>query len=216
MAMTSDPVRMLTEMAQAISGEDERIVRAAIEQLAATGVRRTSTDDIARRAGVNRATLYRRLGPKESIVGAAFLYETARVLGTIEAALGDPAEVIRLDEYVARFFIVTTGAVRENALLARMLEVDREQTLEALTAGAGEVITLAAEYLSGKIVAIRVRRAELDGHPVRTDDVDGLAAVLTRLTQSLLLTPSGPPRVDDEEQMRAFALTVLAPMICGR
>src|SRR5699024_471263 len=101
---------------------------------------------IARRAGVNRATLYRRLGPKESIVGAAFLYETARVLGTIEAALGDPAEVIRLDEYVARFFIVTTGAVRENALLARMLEVDREQTLEALTAGAGEVITLAAEY----------------------------------------------------------------------
>lgn len=214
--MTSDPVGMLTEMAQAISGEDERIVRAAIDQFAATGVRRTSTDDIARRAGVNRATLYRRLGAKDAIVGSAFLYETARVLGEIEAALGDPAAATAIDEYVARFFIVTTGAVRGNALLARMLEVDREQTLEALTAGAGEVIALAAQYLSGKIVSIRARRAALDGGAVRTEDVDGLAAVLTRLTQSLLLTPAGPPAVDDEEQMRAFAVTVLAPMICGR
>ncbi len=216
MIMTIDPVRMLTEMAQAVSGEDERIVRAAIAQFAETGVRRTSTDDIARRAGVNRATLYRRLGAKESIVGTAFLYETARVLGEIEAALGDPAETAEIEEYVARFFIVTTGAVRDNALLARMLEVDRGQTLESLTAGAGEVIALAAQYLSGKIVAIRRRWAAPDGGAVDTDDVDGIAAVLTRLTQSLLLTPAGPPALDDEEQMRMFARTVLTPMIRGR
>ena len=68
---------------------DEAILEAALQQIAITGVRRTSADDIARRAGVNRVTLYRRLGDREAILRAAYLQETARVLGLIEAAIGE-------------------------------------------------------------------------------------------------------------------------------
>ena len=39
--------------------------------------------------------------------------------------------------------------------------------------------------------------------------------MLARLTQSLLLTPDGPPVVGTPAQMRAFAESVLVPMIRG-
>ena len=60
--------------------QDSALLDAAVEQFVLTGVRRTSADDIARRAGVNRATLYRRLGTKDQIVSQAILQETGRVL----------------------------------------------------------------------------------------------------------------------------------------
>ena len=44
------------------------ILEAARAQFVRTGVRRTSGDDIARSAGINRATLYRRVGTKDEIV----------------------------------------------------------------------------------------------------------------------------------------------------
>ncbi|WP_024796166.1 TetR/AcrR family transcriptional regulator [Tomitella biformata] len=191
---------------------DEAILLAALEQFALTGVRRTSTDDIARRAGVNRATLYRRLGTKDEIVGAAYLFEAARVLAGIESAI---AGIVDLDEYIATFFIATLRGVRENRLLAQLLLVDREETVRALTAGAGGVLELASAFLVEKIEGIRERHGAAEGREPELGDVEALAGMLARLTQSLLLTPDGPPRVDTDVQMREFARTLLAPMIKG-
>ena len=69
--------------------QDSALLDAAVEQFVLTGVRRTSADDIARRAGVNRATLYRRLGTKDQIVAQAILQETGRVLARITEAIGE-------------------------------------------------------------------------------------------------------------------------------
>lgn len=191
---------------------DEAILLAALEQFALTGVRRTSTDDIARRAGVNRATLYRRLGTKDEIVAAAYLFEAARVLADIESAI---AGVEDLDEHIATFFIATLRGVRENRLLAQLLLVDRDETVRSLTSGAGGVLELATAFLVEKIGEIRRRHAAAQGRAPELGDVEALAGVLSRLTQSLLLTPDGPPRVDTDAQMREFARTLLAPMIKG-
>lgn len=196
-----------------MTDSDEAILLAALEQFALTGVRRTSTDDIARRAGVNRATLYRRLGTKDEIVGAAYLFEATRVLAGIESAI---AGIEDLDEYIATFFIATLRGVRENRLLAQMLLVDRDETVRSLTSGAGGILAMASAFLVGKIEAIRMRHAAAQGREPDLGDVEALAGVLSRLTQSLLLTPEGPPLVDTDEQMREFARTLLAPMIKGR
>ncbi|MFZ2176484.1 MAG: TetR family transcriptional regulator [Rhodococcus sp. (in: high G+C Gram-positive bacteria)] len=189
--------------------EDERILVAALEQFALTGVRRTSTDDIARRAGVNRATLYRRMGTKDQIVGGAMVFEAGRVLSQIEEALGpvgDPAD------YVVRFFVVTQNALRGNRLLHQLLEVDRDETLLALTARAGQIVELASAYLGSRIRRIR----EHAGVDAPEPEVSAVAVVITRLTQSLLLTPDGPPELGTREQMESFARTVLVPMMIGR
>ncbi|MFC7614903.1 TetR/AcrR family transcriptional regulator [Actinokineospora soli] len=85
---------------------DLRILEAAVAQFALIGIRRTSADDIARRSGVNRTTLYRRMGTKDQIVRAAMAHEVRKVLADIEARLApieDP-----LERQVAGFGITVT------------------------------------------------------------------------------------------------------------
>lgn len=206
--MSTNPLLAIFDAA-GTQPEDGRVLEAALEQFALTGVRRTSTDDIARRAGVNRATLYRRLGTKDDIVSAAFLHEAGRVLALIDTGLG-PLDG-DVDGYIVDFFTVTLTTLRDNRLLKQLLEVDRDETLRALTIGAGGVLEMATAYLAEEIRRIR----EHAGGRTDPDEIAALSGVLARLAQSLLLTPDGPPQVRTPAQMRAFATSVLVPMIRG-
>ena len=192
------------------------ILEAARAQFLRTGVRRTSGDDIARSAGVNRATLYRRVGTKEEIVRATYVHETQRVLAVIEKAIGDVPtreDDPRFDPvaYVETFFTVTIGQLRDNALLRQLLEVDREQTLLGLTLEAGDTLTLAATLSSDRLRKLRAYVGNTD-----VSDIEDLSGTFARLAQSLLLTPDAPPRLDTEARMRAYARSVIAPMVLGR
>ncbi len=192
--------------------EDVRMLEAALEQFALTGVRRTSIDDIARRAKVNRVTVYRRLGPKGDIVAAAFLHEAGRVLTHIDAQLGAIGPHERdLDEYIVTFFVVTITTLRQNRLLNQLLQVDQEETLQALTVGAGQVVDLAAGYLRGRLRDIRER----SGGSTDPAEIAALAGLLARLAQSLLLTPDGPPATETPDDMRQFAHLILVPLLRG-
>lgn len=197
------------------SDADAPILRAALEQFALTGVRRTSTDDIARRAGINRATLYRRLGAKSDIVAAAFLYEAGRVLTQIDSGTGmladHPADA-EIDDYIVRFCTTTLVTLRDNRLLHQLLEVDRDETLRALTIGAGDVVELASAFLAERIRLVRER----SGGSTGASEIASLSAVLARLTQSLLLTPGGPPHLHTHAEITAFSASVLVPLIRGR
>lgn len=191
------------------------ILDAARAQFLRTGVRRTSGDDIARSAGINRATLYRRVGTKSEIVRRTYLQETERVLAAIEAASGpvpapgtpgfDPTA------YVVDFFAVTITEVRDNPLLQQLLEIDQDDTLLGLTVHAGETLTLAAALVADRIRTLRAYTGNTE-----TDDIDGLAGTLARLTQSFVLTPDAPPQLRSRRQMAAYARAVIVPMILGR
>jgi AcrR family transcriptional regulator len=192
------------------------ILEAARAQFLRTGVRRTSGDDIARRAGVNRATLYRRVGTKDEIVRATYVHETQQVLAVIEKAIGDvPTRQAdpRFDpvRYVETFFTVTITQLRDNPLLQQLLEIDREQTLMGLTLDAGDTLTLAATLSSDRIRKLRAYVGNTD-----VTDIEDLSGTFARLAQSLLLTPDAPPRLDSEKRMRAYARSVIAPMVLGR
>ncbi|OBJ73828.1 TetR/AcrR family transcriptional regulator [Mycobacterium sp. 1274756.6] len=204
--MAPDP--LLAQLNEA-HGDDAPLLEAALEQFAFTGVRRTSTDDIARRAGVNRATLYRRLGTKHDIVSAAFLYEAGRVLTAIDAGVGAIDDDI--DGYIVRLFVITQTTLRDNPLLRQLLAVDQDETLRALTVGAGSVLDLSAQYLASRIVQVRER----SGGSTDPDQIAALCGLLARLTQSMLLTPDGPPATRTEPEMRGFAESVLVPLIRG-
>ncbi len=190
------------------------ILDAARAQFLRTGVRRTSGDDIARSAGVNRATLYRRVGTKDEIVRQTYLAETTRVLGVIEEAIGTVPAVgtpgFDAPTYVETFFTVTVTQLRENALLHQLLVIDRDETLAGLTLNAGETLTLSAALVADRIRSLRAYVA----NPA-TDDVDDLAATFARLAQSLVLTPDAPPRLDSPDRMCAYARSVLVPMVLG-
>ncbi|WP_255314912.1 TetR/AcrR family transcriptional regulator [Rhodococcus triatomae] len=200
----------MESLAAMFEPEDARILAAALEQFALTGVRRTSTDDIARRAGVNRATLYRRLGTKDQIVGGAMVFEATRVLAEIDRQLHALPDGVAAEDFIVRFFVITQATLHTNPLLVQLLEVDRDETLFALTGKAGGILTAASSYLADRIREIRARA----GLP-SDDRVEAVAAAISRLSQSLLLTPDGPPRVDTERAREDFARAVLVPMILG-
>ncbi|MFL6062228.1 MAG: TetR/AcrR family transcriptional regulator [Marmoricola sp.] len=191
------------------------ILDAARTQFLRTGVRRTSGDDIARRAGINRATLYRRVGTMDEIVRQTYIQETQRVLAAIEGAIGpvpapgtpgfDPVA------YIERFTAVTIKQARDNPLLAQLLEIDREDTLVALTLNAGETLTLSTALVADRIRTLRAYVGNTD-----VADIDDVAGMLARFTQSLVLTHDAPPRLDSTERLHEYARRVVAPMILGR
>ena len=202
-------VSKVAQMPQPSSSEgraddtDAKILDAALALFAEVGIRRTSTDDIAKRAGVNRATLYRRLGAKEHIVRQAMLRETTRVLGEIAEQV---RPVIDVAERITAGFVITVTALRTNPILEKALVVDLEETLAAITVDAGDLLALATEFVSDQIVSAR------DDSEIATDAAD-LAAIIVRLVHSLVLTRDAPPRLTTDAELRDFAARNLVPLI---
>lgn len=184
---------------------DARILEAAVAQFALIGIRRTSTDDIARRSGVNRTTLYRRLGTKDQIVRAAMSHEVRKVLADIESRLAPITDPL---ERQLTGFGVTVTALRGNPLLRQLLAVDRDETLAWLTIDAGAALSIATAYVVGTVTELRTALDLPDRPPVET-----VAATIVRVVQSLVLTPDGPPRLSTESEFGAYASTVICSLI---
>lgn len=184
---------------------DTRIKEAALKQFSLVGIRRTSADDIAKRAGVNRATLYRRMGGREEITRAAFAHEVRRTLAEIERGIGDIADPL---ERHTRGFVVTVTTLRDHPLLRRLLAVDRDEVLGWLTLEAGEILGIATVFVTEQVGAARAQLG-LSGD----DQTEFYATTIVRLIHSLVLTPDAPPLLDSEERLRDYAVRYLQPLL---
>jgi AcrR family transcriptional regulator len=117
--------RNTTSAANAIP--DEQLLDAAYELLLAVGMRRMNMADVARAAGVSRATLYRRYPNVQGLVAAL----TTRELRAISAAaFARPAKDARTA--VVRGVVATVAAVRGHPLTRKIIEVDPEFLLPYL------------------------------------------------------------------------------------
>src|SRR3974390_501568 len=72
------------------SSQRVRIVDATLRRMATHGVRKTTLDDVAREAGVSRATLYRTFpGGKEAVLAAVVETEAARFFSALAVVMGE-------------------------------------------------------------------------------------------------------------------------------
>lgn len=182
----------------------ERILDAALVQVAAVGVRRTTVDDVARRAGVGRITVFRRFGSKDRLFDALAVREARRFFAAIEAAthgVDDPVE-----QMVASF-VTGMRLARGHPLLDRLARIEPETVLAALAHDRPPVMSLAREFVARPLRAA-VRRGELE-----VIHVDQVSEVLLRLAVSFLLLPHSVVDLDDETETRAFAQRVIAPIL---
>ena len=92
---------------------------------------------------------------------------------------------------------------------SRMLVVDREETLTALTIDAGPVLKMCTGVLAERIHALHRWQGRT------ASSVDDLAAALARLAQSLVLTPAAPPRLRTHADYERFGRAVIVPMVLG-
>lgn len=197
-----DRVRDAAEVGDQTSA---RILDAALERFTAVGLRKTTMDDIAVAAGVGRATVYRRFEGRDDVVRAVILRELARFLAEVDAALAGVTDP--LDRFV-HGFVSTLRAARENPLLGRLLEVDSDLLVPFLTVGGAPALRLSRAFLADEL-----RQSQAQGF-IRPDvDVDLVSELLVRLCQSLLLTPDGLLRLDDDAGLEDLARTYLAPAL---
>lgn len=70
-----------------VDGAHDQVLDAALALFIESGLRRTTMDDVAGKAGIGRATLYRRFGDKHQLVQAVILRECQQQLALIERRL---------------------------------------------------------------------------------------------------------------------------------
>jgi AcrR family transcriptional regulator len=214
--MTEAVAREISRVARALANELEpvdqaltRILDAARDQFAHFGVRRSSIDDIAKRAGLSRNTVFRRLGSKEELVKAVVLRELRDLIGEIdEVARQGRAARAGPGERLAEAFATTVLRARSNPLMVAMLHHRPDEVLAFAALDGGLVLTVAVDYVAGVIQADQAR-----GDVSPRVGAIGVAELVVRTLQSIVLTPHVRVPLETEAELRAFALAHLAPLL---
>lgn len=182
-----------------------RILDAAVEVLSEYGFRKASMEDVARRAGVSRVTLYRRFSDKDALVHTVVLREARRSL----AAIVTEIDAVRSpEEQFVRGFVATVLVARRHPLLRKLIERDTDIVLPKYAAlTASQLIDLGRNMMSG-IIANLQAQGKFQGLPP-----DYLAELLIRLWHSIVLTPSSRVVSDEEKSLTKLAREFLYPLL---
>ncbi|HVL65169.1 MAG TPA: QsdR family transcriptional regulator [Actinomycetota bacterium] len=191
-------------MYQQTEVEATPILDAALEHLETFGLRRLTMEEVARRAGVSRVTLYRRFQSKDALIQAVVLREVQRFFALLEETVEPHATV---DDRVTEGFAFTLDYLRSHSLLNRLLRTEPDAVLPIATIGGGPLLATARHNLAA-LFTKDVTEGRLP--PL---DVDLLAELLARLVLSFLLTPQSAAPLESAEDARAFARHVLVPIV---
>ena len=173
---------------------DERITTAAAELLLQRGFDRTTVDDVAARAGVGKATVYRRWPSKEDLAVAAM--ETLYNVEMPEPDTGD----IRRDLTESYRSVLAFVNTRDGAAFLRtsIAESVRDDRIAALHRESTE----RREDVSRVTLERAIKRGQ-----VRADiDIDSAIQWLGGLLAIRAITHRPMPTVDDAETLVEFAL----------
>jgi TetR/AcrR family transcriptional regulator, repressor for uid operon len=184
----------------------ERILDAALDLVAASGLRRLTMDDVAARAGVGRMTVYRRFGERERLIDALATREVQRCLAALDAAV-DPGDPVA--EQIADGFEAAIRLARTHPLLERFARYEPETALAALNADGAAIFAMSRAFTASLLVEAQKRGEVGDLDP------DQAAEILVRLGVSFVLIPSSVLPLDDETRVREVARRLIAPILAG-
>lgn len=186
--------------------DGEHLLESALSAFLDFGIKRTSMGEVARRAGISPATLYRRFESKSDLVEAVSVREAQRFVADIEErvqAITDSADQL------VEIFVVFISSLAHNELLQRLLRTEPDLILPRLTIQAEPILAVGRAYLADKLRDLHQDDSDPDF------DADLVAEIMARLAQSLALTPDGLIPLGDEAAAREFARRTLLPMMGG-
>lgn len=138
----------------------DRVLAAVVRVAGRTGMARLTVDEVAREAGVSRASLYRWFpGGRDQLVDEGVTWEVGRFLGrmAIEAA-GAPDLRSRL----VRALLFAHRAIEEHEVLQRLLATEPGGLLPHLQRTAPLVLAVLREELARRVADEPRRRPEVD------------------------------------------------------
>lgn len=182
----------------------QRIISAALAEFTEYGFRRVKVDDIARRAGMHRVTVYRRFKNKDEIVIAATITWLSALFKQISMAVSAPG---RAQEGIVEGFAMALSIIRSEPIVARALAADADYFVPLLIGYGGTTIAVVRE-----IFARELRRTMTPAEQEQID-IDGVAELVARAGLSFVLTPESHFPLETPDDLRAFARRYLAPLL---
>lgn len=180
----------------------QAILDAALVEFDRHGIRRVALDDVARRAGVSRTTIYRRFANREDLVAAVMDRENARLFADIAVEL---KEARPQSNYYVEAFTSAMLRSRGHRVLNRMIADEPALSLE-----------LARRHYRAAVnrieQALQVIFPPGFADRIGPQAVHELADNTWRYAMMLLLLPSGEP-VETPDEIRAFATRHFLPSL---
>lgn len=186
----------------AADSSTEAILDAAVAEFEQHGLRRVALEDVARRAGVSRTTIYRRFANKDELVAAVIERENVSLFADIAAELKQAGPQ---SNYYVEAFTLSILRFRRHRVLNRMMDDDPAVVLE-----------LARKHYRAAIerMADALREIFPAGFADRIGEqaVDELADTILRYAGMALLLPGAHP-LDTADDIREFATRHFLPSL---
>jgi AcrR family transcriptional regulator len=199
---TSTPSILDTSTPSILDTSTQSILDAALVEFDRHGIRRVALEDVARRAGVSRTTIYRKFANKDDLVSAVTDRENARLFADI-------AEELRSQRPESNYYVEAfTSAIlltRRHRVFNRMITDEPALTLELARRHYGAAVQRIEDALR---VIFPPGFADRIGAPA----VHQLADTVWRYAMMALLLPSAEP-IETAEQTRAFATRHFLPSL---
>jgi AcrR family transcriptional regulator len=180
----------------------EVILDAAVVEFARHGFRRVALDDVARRAGVSRTTIYRRFANRDELVAAVIERENVALFADIAAELKQAGPQ---SNYYVEAFTSSILRFRRHRVLDRMMTDEPELVFELGRQHYGAAV-------ERMVAALRVIFPDGFADRIGEQAVNELADTILRYAAMALLLPSLHP-LDTADDIRAFATRHFLPSL---
>ncbi|TDD71426.1 TetR/AcrR family transcriptional regulator [Actinomadura darangshiensis] len=182
-----------------------RILDAAYEQFSRMGIQRSTMEDVARRAGVSRITVYRRFATKDALVEQVVRREFRRYF---DRFLADIRRAETAADRVVLGFVSSLRAIRGNPLIGGLMATEPDTVVPSMINDGGRTVAVVRRFVAGQL-----RREQHAGTVSGDLDVDFVAEMMVRISASFLAIPSHLVDLDDDDQLAAIARRFLVPML---
>jgi AcrR family transcriptional regulator len=186
----------------AANSATEAILDAALVEFERHGFQRVALDDVARRAGVSRTTIYRRFANRDELVAAVIERENVVLFADIAAEL---KRAEKPANYYVEAFTQSILMFRRHRVLNQMMTDEPALVLELARRHYGAAIERMAD-------ALRVIFPSGFADRIGAAAVDDLADTILRYAAVVLLLPSAE-RLDTPDELRAFAERHFVPSL---
>lgn len=180
----------------------EAILDAAVIEFERHGFRRVALDDVARRAGVSRTTIYRRFANRDELVAAVIERENIALFADIADEVKRAAPQ---SNYYVEAFTLSILKFRRHRVLHRMMTDEPALLLGLARTHYDAAIARMAD-------ALRIIFPPGFADRIGEETVEELADTILRYAAMVLLLPSAQP-LETAADVRAFATTHFLPSL---